>query len=344
MLEQNNSLVQTIQAAAGGEAPDTATIVIDEEGHVGQGHARPWNAPTTDQVAAILPGDGTTASKSRELVLRIRGGGLMRIHDCHPWYFPSHYLLLFPRGEPGWTPGMPLRVVAGPAEEQPAEQQPPRQEEDGEGEEGAGGGEGNGKTRTITLNQWLSFYLHPRANGSNILHLSDRLLQEFICDGFATLDQQRLRWVSLNQTKLRACMYRGVADAVQRGDTDAATVGRAIILPSSHLDSPRSMQQLYQDAMAIVRKKGKPDLFITMTCNPQWREIQEQLLPGQTALGRPDLLDRVFKLKINLSPRSCTKLSARTCCMAPAAAPPATRPAWRTASAPSVSRVNGKTR
>ena len=28
--------------------------------------------------------------------------------------------------------------------------------------------------------------------------------------------------------------------------------------------------------MATIRSKGKPDL-ITMTCNPNWREIQENL-------------------------------------------------------------------
>ncbi len=88
-------------------------------------------------------------------------------------------------------------------------------------------------------------------------------------------------------------------DAVQRGDTDACNVGRAIVLPSSFLGGPRHMHQLYQDAMAIVRKLGKPDLFITITCNPKWREIQEQLLPGQAALDRPDLVDRVFKLKVD---------------------------------------------
>ncbi|EFN73727.1 hypothetical protein EAG_09472, partial [Camponotus floridanus] len=38
-----------------------------------------------------------------------------------------------------------------------------------------------------------------------------------------------------------------------------------------------------QDAMAIVSKFGKPDLFITMTFNPKWREIEENLLPGQQA-------------------------------------------------------------
>ena len=34
-----------------------------------------------------------------------------------------------------------------------------------------------------------------------------------------------------------------------------------------------------------------------MTCNPNWPEIQKQLNPGETALDRPDLVARVFKLK-----------------------------------------------
>lgn len=40
------------------------------------------------------------------------------------------------------------------------------------------------------------------------------------------------------------------------------------------------MSSRYQDAMAIVREKGKPDLFVTFTCNPNWPEIVEELLPG----------------------------------------------------------------
>jgi len=45
--------------------------------------------------------------------------------------------------------------------------------------------------------------------------------------------------------------------------------GLPVILPSSFSGSPRAMQQLYQDAMAIVAKYGKPDLFVTYTCNPK---------------------------------------------------------------------------
>ena len=48
--------------------------------------------------------------------------------------------------------------------------------------------------------------------------------------------------------------------------------------------------------MGIVRKYGKPDLFITFTCNPQWEEITSALLLNQKASDRPDLIVRVFRL------------------------------------------------
>jgi hypothetical protein len=58
------------------------------------------------------------------------------------------------------------------------------------------------------------------------------------------------------------------------------------------------MAALYQDAMTIVRHVGKPNLFITFTCNPKWPEIQNALLPGQTAQDRPDIVACVFRLKL----------------------------------------------
>ncbi|KAG3166565.1 hypothetical protein PC128_g19681 [Phytophthora cactorum] len=58
------------------------------------------------------------------------------------------------------------------------------------------------------------------------------------------------------------------------------------------------MRQQYYDLMAIVRQFGKPDLFITVTTNPKWPEIQDSFLPGQTASDRPDIVARVFKMKL----------------------------------------------
>lgn len=50
--------------------------------------------------------------------------------------------------------------------------------------------------------------------------------------------------------------------------------------------------------MYIMQKLGIPDLFITFTCNSDWKEIKENLRPGQRALDRPDLCALVFKAKL----------------------------------------------
>ena len=70
-------------------------------------------------------------------------------------------------------------------------------------------------------------------------------------------------------------------------------------MPSTYVGSPRALKENFEDAMAIIKKYGKPDLFITFTCNPKWREITENLYPGQTASDRPDFVIQVFKIKLN---------------------------------------------
>ncbi|GFY07988.1 helitron_like_N domain-containing protein [Trichonephila clavipes] len=59
-----------------------------------------------------------------------------------------------------------------------------------------------------------------------------------------------------------------------------------ILLPSSY---KCHIQEYAQDAMAYVRHYGRPDLFITFTCNPAWDEIQQLLLPGQSQGDRHDI-------------------------------------------------------
>ena len=75
--------------------------------------------------------------------------------------------------------------------------------------------------------------------------------------------------------------------------------GKRVVLPSSFSGGPRDMNQRYHDGMAAVQKKGKPSLFVTMTCNPYWPEITSQLGPGEAPNDRPDLCARVFKMKLD---------------------------------------------
>ncbi|KAF7839036.1 DNA helicase PIF1, ATP-dependent [Senna tora] len=74
-------------------------------------------------------------------------------------------------------------------------------------------------------------------------------------------------------------------------------IGRRIILPSSIVGCLRDIGERFQDAMRVVGYSEKPDLFITMTCNPSWDEIRDLLLPGQIPQDRPDLLLRAFHAK-----------------------------------------------
>ena len=80
---------------------------------------------------------------------------------------------------------------------------------------------------------------------------------------------------------------------------NAERIGKKFILPGSFVGGPRYMQGRYLDAMAIVTKYGPPDTFTTFTANTAWPEITEALLPGQTAKDRPELVSRVFRLKLN---------------------------------------------
>ena len=54
------------------------------------------------------------------------------------------------------------------------------------------------------------------------------------------------------------------------------------------------MQKLAKNALAIVSELGKPTLFLTVTCNQKWPEIDQRLLPGQSAFDRPDIVILVF--------------------------------------------------
>lgn len=135
---------------------------------------------------------------------------------------------------------------------------------------------------------------------TNPIHLANRLGEQYIVDQWAKVESQRLRWMQFNQQVIRAELYSSYRDAVLAGDdsnVDLGQIGKPTILPATFVGSDRYMCEKYQDAMAICRRYGRPHLFVTMTCNPDWEEIKEQLKPGQDALNRPDICCRVFKLK-----------------------------------------------
>ena len=247
-------------------------IVISAKRPNIQDHQRRYNLQSNLQEVSIL-----TNGQPHDMVLQRRGGGLQYVSDLNPKGMPLHFTLLFPFGTYGWDPEA-------------------RQN--------------NGKRR-ITAREFYVFHLNIRdcANG-NFLQRAGRLFQEWLCMAWLCVENQRLNYQRQNQKALRADTYRNLreatlerqrdleprADGLYRDDHSHPVIGRKI-LSSSFSGGPRWFNAKFQDGMAICREFHKPDYFITMTCNPNWPEIRNALLEGQTPQDRPDLVSKVFKLK-----------------------------------------------
>ena len=119
------------------------------------------------------------------------------------------------------------------------------------------------------------------------LHLFGSFFNEFCVDIFSAIEENRLNWIKFNQSKI-----------LRKEDlNDPHELGR-VFLPASFIGSYRHNQKMVADALAIVSRLKNPTYFITFTCNPNWSEIQERLRPRQNYSDRPDVVNMVFKAKL----------------------------------------------
>ena len=258
---------------------------------------------TVREIAIILPGDGDQPSGAQDIILHRKNNSLQRITDCHPLYPSLRYVLLFPTGQLVWYKTFPFNEL----EDNTLQAADAAQAEDGGDNESlaeepnVAGAAGPGKRKYISLAEYNRYRLHicPQNIDSQHIFLAGKLFQEYVCESWAIAEQKHLFQLKSLQTKLRVDIYQGLADAVAaNADSNVDELGKRFILPSTFPGSTRNMQQRCQDALAINRYYGGGDLFITMTANTKWPEIQDALLHGQAASDYPDLVVRVFHKKL----------------------------------------------
>ena len=154
-----------------------------------------------------------------------------------------------------------------------------------------------GSSRRVTRNAYIKYRIAIR-NELNYILMGRRLFQQLTVDNYVKIEKDKMYFLRTNQKQLRADSYEGLLDHLNnRRENTKNRIGKVIILSFTYPGSPRNMLQTYQDTMTTVRQFGKPDLFVTMTSNPKWKEITDNLLDGQNASDRPDLVARVFELK-----------------------------------------------
>lgn len=120
---------------------------------------------------------------------------------------------------------------------------------------------------------FYAYRLMIRPNNENYILRYRDLFHQFVVDMYAKIESERLLYIRLNQSKLRADNYIHLRDAMNNPNDinpNPNEKGQAVILPATFTGSPRHMQEYAQDAMTYVRVYGKSDLFITFTCNPTW--------------------------------------------------------------------------
>ncbi|XP_074267147.1 uncharacterized protein LOC141590454 [Silene latifolia] len=153
----------------------------------------------------------------------------------------------------------------------------------------------------LTLREWYAFRIQDRPLSVEFTTLlqSGKAYHQFLVDGFASVESHRLKFIRYNQDLLRVDNYNNLRRAVERGDVEPSSAGSRLIVPSSLVGGGPYMRVNYLDTMTICRWFGYPDLFITFTCNPKWPEITRFVRNrGLNPEDRPDILSRVFKIKL----------------------------------------------
>jgi hypothetical protein len=232
------------------------------------------NIPSMDEFAALIVGDFDSSDTGKDIILHSHNGQLQRLPEFHASYMPLQYPLLFPYGEDGFHEKIPLTKSYLDSSTR--------------------------KRVRVSLREFIAFRIQERHIEHSIILRSRRLFQQFIVDSYSMIESQRLSFIKYNQRKIRSEFLSGIEEAVNRGDVKPASIGSRVVLPSSFTGGRRNIFNNCQDAMAICNKFGYPDLFLTMTCNPNWLEIQRFLHEKDMhANDRPDIACRVFHLKLN---------------------------------------------
>jgi hypothetical protein len=279
IINKNHQYAQQFETARDilAECGPTEDIAIVLRAQGGSDHKR-FALPTCEEVAGLIPGE-PVPGETRDIVLRTKEGPLRRLTEFSPSYSPLQYPLLFPFGSDGWNPSMKMKPL------------PPSRRKKGSKE--------NDK---LSLTRHTAFRIHERRNQfSTILH-GGPLYQRFLVDMWAACDQDRLNYILTHQDDFRTTLYQGirdVLDAHDQEDVNMNSLGQRVILPSSYVGGPRHMQQQYQDSLAIARYFQKVDLFITVTANSAWPEIQQAIREHSNSIDRAEAVCRAFKAKLD---------------------------------------------
>ncbi|GAA0183206.1 hypothetical protein LIER_30666 [Lithospermum erythrorhizon] len=319
VLMNSNPYSVFLKEASALEEIDNYHIVIRSDPGLDQ---RTYNRPTSSEVAGIWTENVNgeiDPSDIRDIRVYTRSGSSHRVQYYYACYDPLQYVLMFPNGEPGWHGNIPRAGCRTKRKNTKKDISAYNSFEEIIEAEKQGASTSNHyelltddfsnsgrvsklKRNTVSCREYYVYKLQQRENDRSYLLRFGRLLQQYVVDNYIKIESMRLAFYTHQkyQKQLRREYYQGIMDSVVSGVQLGSKVGRRLYLPASFIGGPRDLRHRYLDSMALVQEYGKPDIFLTITCNPNWIEIKRCLKPGEEAHNRPDLLCRVFKAKLTI--------------------------------------------
>jgi hypothetical protein len=145
--------------------------------------ARLYNVLTTDEVVALMVGNGSEAVDRCDVVVVQQVGPFQHISELHVGYMTLHYPLLFLYGEDGWDLNISLNGVVANVD----------LDEDHVEES-----EHKKKHYNVTMVEFYGYRLQNRDIDGIVLLQGDRLRHQYIVDVYVAIEQNRLKYLCMN--------------------------------------------------------------------------------------------------------------------------------------------------
>ncbi|XP_022872070.1 uncharacterized protein LOC111391153 [Olea europaea var. sylvestris] len=264
---------------------------------------RVFDTPLASQVAAIwVQDDENTNIRVRDITIYGHSSDLHRVHYYYGCYDTLQYSLLFPFGECGWHKGI-LRYEQTSSQiaqfvDNVADPNVINSTTQIIEKKAAVLKDTKKKLSQVSCREYYSYKLQIRPSDKSVLLHFGRLFQQYVVDMYVKIETSRLDYFHSNQKQIRAELYQGIIDSIHNGETKGYKIGKKFVLPQSFTCGPKDMLRRYLDAITLVQRYEKSYLFITITCNPNWPEIKQELKYNDEVENRPDLIVRVSRAKL----------------------------------------------
>ena len=229
-----------------------------------------WSSEDVSTRSGIVAVRATPGA--RNIVVKRHNASLLQISDQHPLYFPLAYVLLWPAGGVGYSDYMSRRDPAS--------------------------GVVIGKMHML---EWAR-YLCMRRSDTSLIHRCGKLSLEFFCDVWSCVEGRNLGYLATGavQSQFRTSRYCAFQDQMRVDNgSNINRVGAPIILPAHFAGSPRWYHALYHDALALPAAFHLPDLFVTVTFNPEWPELARMMPAHGNVHDHADVVARVFWMRFS---------------------------------------------